>query len=91
MEITVNAIIVGILADRIINGGMNPLKKRPMKLDDVKHVEYRKAVEDCMITQSRVVDETPDAQAATEDAKNQEINIPSAQSNAREEKTENNK
>jgi len=51
----VNEIIVRILAERIINKGANPLKKRPFELDDVTNVEYRKAVEDFIIINSGAI------------------------------------
>ncbi|APH19350.1 hypothetical protein [Clostridium botulinum] len=46
----VNEIIVRIIAERIINKGLNPLRKREFLLDDVTNEEYRKAVEDYIIT-----------------------------------------
>ncbi|MCC0678563.1 MULTISPECIES: hypothetical protein [unclassified Clostridioides] len=42
----INNVVVRILAERILNGGLNPLKNRPFKLDDVTNTEYRKAVKD---------------------------------------------
>lgn len=45
----VNEIIVRIIADRIMNKGLNPLRNREFLLDDVTNVEYRKAVEDYII------------------------------------------
>ncbi|HBF6355200.1 TPA: hypothetical protein KOT11_000317 [Clostridioides difficile] len=52
----INNVVVRILADRILNGGLNPLKNRPFELDDVTNIEYRKAVEDYIIKQSGVVE-----------------------------------
>ncbi|AXU53369.1 TPA: hypothetical protein ACGFEM_003173 [Clostridioides difficile] len=52
----INNIVVRILADRILNVGLNPLKNRPFELDDVTNTEYRKAVEDYIIKQSGVVE-----------------------------------
>ncbi|NFL75376.1 hypothetical protein ACFLKB_11890 [Clostridium sp. FAM 1755] len=46
----INEIVVRIIAERIINKGENPLRKRPFQLDDVTNEEYRKAVEDYIIT-----------------------------------------
>ncbi|EGT4248794.1 Uncharacterised protein [Clostridioides difficile] len=46
----INEIVVRILAERILNGGLNPLKNRPFELDDVTNIEYRKAVEDYINT-----------------------------------------
>lgn len=54
----INEIVVRILAERILNGGLNPLKNRPFELDDVTNVEYRKAVEDYIIRESGVVEGT---------------------------------
>ncbi|AKP44712.1 TPA: hypothetical protein KR288_002648 [Clostridioides difficile] len=52
----INNIVVRILAERILNGGLNPLKNRPFELDDVTNEDYRKAVEDCIIKESGVVE-----------------------------------
>lgn len=51
----VNEVVVRILAERIMNGGMNPLKQRPFELDDVTNPEYKQAVEDYIIINSGVV------------------------------------
>ncbi|HCQ6058023.1 hypothetical protein [Clostridioides difficile] len=53
----INNVVVRILAERILNGGLNPLKNRPFELDDVTNTEYRKAVEDYIIKNSGVVEE----------------------------------
>lgn len=53
---SINNIVVRILAERILNKGLNPLKNREFELDDVTNVEYRKAVEDYIIKQSGVVE-----------------------------------
>lgn len=50
----VNDVIVRILAERIVNKGENPLKKRPFELDDITNQDYRKAVEDYIIIHSGV-------------------------------------
>lgn len=55
---SINNIVVRILAERILNGGLNPLKNRPFELDDVTNIEYRKAVEDYIIRESGVVEGT---------------------------------
>ncbi|HBH0878297.1 TPA: hypothetical protein KR676_001997 [Clostridioides difficile] len=52
----INNVVVRILAERILNGGLNPLKNRPFELDDVTNIEYRKAVEDYIIKNSGVVE-----------------------------------
>ncbi|HBF2808028.1 hypothetical protein KWK00_001580 [Clostridioides difficile] len=52
----INEVVVRILAERILNEGLNPLKKRPFELDDVTNTEYRKAVEDYIIRESGVVE-----------------------------------
>ncbi|MCC0648497.1 MULTISPECIES: hypothetical protein [unclassified Clostridioides] len=57
----INNIVVRILAERILNKGLNPLKNRPFELDDVTNVEYRKAVEDYIIKESGVVEGTEPA------------------------------
>ena len=53
----VNNIVVRILAERIINKGLNPLKNRAFELDDVTNKDYRKAVEDYIIVNSGAVAE----------------------------------
>lgn len=52
----INNIVVRILAERILNKGLNPLKKQEFQLDDVTNTEYRKAVEDYIIKESGVVE-----------------------------------
>lgn len=52
----INEVVVRILAERILNGGLNPLKNRPFELDDVTNTEYRNAVEDYIIRESGVVE-----------------------------------
>lgn len=52
----INEVVVRILAERILNGGLNPLKNREFELDDVTNIEYRKAVEDYIIRESGVVE-----------------------------------
>ncbi|SJO86721.1 hypothetical protein [Clostridioides difficile] len=46
----INEVVVKILSERIINEGLNPLKNRKFKLDDITNTEYRKAVEDYINT-----------------------------------------
>ncbi|HDF2668012.1 hypothetical protein C4T49_03195 [Clostridioides difficile] len=52
----INNVVVRILAERILNRGLNPLKNREFQLDDVTNKDYRKAVEDYIITESGVVE-----------------------------------
>ncbi|EGT4638672.1 hypothetical protein F1257_19705 [Clostridioides difficile] len=52
----INNVVVRILAERILSGGLNPLKNREFQLDDVTNTEYRKAVEDYIIKNSGVVE-----------------------------------
>ncbi|MCC0669409.1 hypothetical protein [Clostridioides sp. ZZV14-6153] len=52
----INNVVVRILAERILNKGLNPLKNREFELDDVTNTEYRKAVEDYIIKESGVVE-----------------------------------
>ncbi|VIG95769.1 Uncharacterised protein [Clostridioides difficile] len=54
----INNVVVRILAERILNKGLNSLKNRPFELDDVTNTEYRKAVEDYIIKESGVVEGT---------------------------------
>ncbi|ENY8313366.1 TPA: hypothetical protein UNK14_001566 [Clostridioides difficile] len=54
----VNSVVVRILADRILNKGLNPLKNRPFELDDVTNIDYRTAVENYIIEHSGVVEGT---------------------------------
>lgn len=53
---SINNVVVRILAERILNKGLNPLKNRPFELDDVTNTDYRKAVEDYIIENSGVVE-----------------------------------
>lgn len=53
----VNEVIVRIIAERIINKGINPLRNREFLLDDVTNKDYRKAVEDYIIVNSGAVAE----------------------------------
>ncbi|EQG76419.1 hypothetical protein QKA_1709 [Clostridioides difficile DA00165] len=41
----IDGVVVRILADRILNKGLNPLKNRVFELDDVTNTEYRIAVD----------------------------------------------
>ncbi|HBF0316661.1 hypothetical protein KWX50_03485 [Clostridioides difficile] len=52
----IDGVVVRILADRILNGGLNPLKNRVFELDDVTNTEYRIAVENYIIEHSEVVE-----------------------------------
>lgn len=52
----INTVVVRILAERILNGGLNPLKNRVFELDDVTNIEYRTAVENYIIEHSGVVE-----------------------------------
>lgn len=52
----INEVVVRILADRILNKGLNPLKNRVFELDDVTNTEYRIAVENYIIEHSEVVE-----------------------------------
>ncbi|HBG7355583.1 TPA: hypothetical protein KRD68_002176 [Clostridioides difficile] len=54
----INNVVVRILAERILNKGLNPLKNRVFELDDVTNTEYRMAVENYIIEPSRVVEGT---------------------------------
>ncbi|VFE06205.1 hypothetical protein [Clostridioides difficile] len=54
----INNVVVRILAERILSGGLNPLKNREFELDDVTNAEYRNAVEDYIIKESGVVEGT---------------------------------
>ncbi|EGT3651928.1 TPA: hypothetical protein KN209_000276 [Clostridioides difficile] len=52
----INEVVVRILAERVLNKGLSPLKNRPFELDDVTNEDYRKAVEDYIIKESGVVE-----------------------------------
>ncbi|HBG5346184.1 TPA: hypothetical protein KQG29_003629 [Clostridioides difficile] len=52
----INNVVVRILAERILNEGLNPLKNREFELDDVTNAEYRKVVEDYIIKNSEVIE-----------------------------------
>ncbi|EGT3672164.1 hypothetical protein [Clostridioides difficile] len=57
----INNVVVRILAERILNKGLNPLKNRVFELDDVTNTEYRMAVENYIIEHSGVVEGTEPA------------------------------
>ncbi len=46
----VNEIVVRILSERVRNEGLNPLKNRKFKLEDITNTAYRKAVENYINT-----------------------------------------
>ncbi|HBG3878702.1 TPA: hypothetical protein KQC64_003324 [Clostridioides difficile] len=52
----INNVVVRILAEGILNKGLNPLKNRVFELDDVTNTEYRMAVENYIIEHSGVVE-----------------------------------
>ncbi|HBF0283732.1 TPA: hypothetical protein ACG3I4_003794 [Clostridioides difficile] len=52
----IDGVVVRILVDRILNGGLNPLKNRVFELDDVTNTDYRTAVENYIIEHSGVVE-----------------------------------
>ncbi|EGT3817590.1 TPA: hypothetical protein OXB05_002691 [Clostridioides difficile] len=52
----IDRVVVRILADRILNGGLNPLKNRVFELDDVTNTEYRIAVENYIIEHSGAIE-----------------------------------
>ncbi|HBG3871510.1 TPA: hypothetical protein KQC55_003725 [Clostridioides difficile] len=52
----INNVVVRILAERILNKGLNPLKNRVFELDNVTNTEYRMAVENYIIEHSGVVE-----------------------------------
>ncbi|VHZ08860.1 hypothetical protein [Clostridioides difficile] len=52
----INNVVVRILAERILNKGLNPLKNRVFELDDVTNTEHRMAVENYIIEHSGVVE-----------------------------------
>ncbi|EGT2202793.1 Uncharacterised protein [Clostridioides difficile] len=54
----IDGVVVRILADRILNKGLNPLKNREFELDDVTNTDYRIAVENYIIEHSEVVEGT---------------------------------
>lgn len=45
----INKIVVRIVAERIMNGGINPKTNEIYKLDDITNVDYRQAVEDYIL------------------------------------------
>ncbi|EOY7157828.1 TPA: hypothetical protein OE941_001771 [Clostridioides difficile] len=55
---SINNVVVRILAERILSRGLNPLKNREFELDDVTNTEYRKAVEDYIIEHSGAIEGT---------------------------------
>ncbi|AXU53379.1 TPA: hypothetical protein ACGFEM_003183 [Clostridioides difficile] len=52
----INEVVVKILSERAMNEGLNPLKNRKFKLEDITNTEYRIAVENYIIEHSEVVE-----------------------------------
>lgn len=51
----INQIVVSIIAERIINKGMNPKTNEVFKLDDIIHIGYKTAIENYIIEHSQTV------------------------------------
>ncbi|APQ76717.1 hypothetical protein [Clostridium botulinum] len=51
----INEIVVRIIAERILNKGLNPLKNREFVLEDVTNKDYRKAIEDYILEHTKEV------------------------------------
>lgn len=45
----VNQVVVGIAAERIMTGGLNPKTGAVYLLDDITNADYRQAVEDYIL------------------------------------------
>ncbi|ATP40690.1 hypothetical protein CSE16_11880 [Solibacillus sp. R5-41] len=46
----VNAVVVRIAAERIMKGGLNPKTELVYVIDDVTNPDYRKAIEDYILS-----------------------------------------
>lgn len=51
----INAVVVRIAAERIMNSGINPRTSKVYVLDDITNPDYRAAVEDYMLTHTERV------------------------------------
>lgn len=51
----INEVVVRIIAERIINKGLNPKTNEVFKLDDIKHTGYKTAIENYIIEHSEAV------------------------------------
>lgn len=51
----INLIIVRIASERIVNKGLNPKTNKTYIIDDVKNLEYRKAIEDYILKNTEEV------------------------------------
>ncbi|MEH7456312.1 hypothetical protein V7183_03525 [Bacillus sp. JJ1127] len=49
----VNRVVVRICAERIINGGLNPKTGKTYIIDDITNQEYRIAVEDYILENTK--------------------------------------
>ncbi|GMQ60344.1 hypothetical protein AN1V17_47440 [Vallitalea sediminicola] len=51
----INEIVVRIIAERIINKGMNPKTKDVFTIDDIIHARYKIAIENYIIEYSQAI------------------------------------
>lgn len=51
----INEIVVRIIAERIINKGINPKTREVFKIDDIIHIEYKTAIENYIIEHSEAI------------------------------------
>lgn len=51
----VNATVVQIIGDRILNGGLNPKTNQTFKLEDIINVDYKTAIENYIIEKSGAI------------------------------------
>lgn len=51
----INEVVVRIIAERIMNKGINPKTNEVFKIDDVKHTGYKTAIENHIIEHSQAM------------------------------------
>lgn len=51
----INEVVVRIIAERIMNKVTNPKTKEVFMIDDIKHLEYKTAIENYIIEHSQVI------------------------------------
>lgn len=51
----INEVVVRIIAERIMNKGVNPKTNETFKIDDIKHAGYKTAIENYIIEHSQAI------------------------------------
>lgn len=51
----INEVVIRIIAERIMNKGINPKTNETFEIDDIKHVGYKIAIENYIIEHSQAI------------------------------------